>query len=285
VGRRSAYRLAGVVASALALGACGTVLHALDPIQLKVERSTTYYDVRGVTSDEIIEYLEQHSQTDPQGRRLVGSTASSIRLAWSALPQSASCYLQRLTIDQKLVVTLPRHEYADTLGAEARANWDALVTHIAEHEQRHVDIELDAARKMEREIRAMPAEPNCPGLKSAIDAVLSMNRAAAARAHRQFHAEEAARRQAARRPIETLVDSKRARLAIVDAEIWGVDRMLADLARRQPATQGQAKAVEADRAVALEKEDALARRAKLEEESKDLRATIDRLVEKLKFTW
>ena len=55
---RSVYRFVGVVASALALGACGTVLKALDPIQLKVERSTTYYDVRGVTSDEIIEYLD-----------------------------------------------------------------------------------------------------------------------------------------------------------------------------------------------------------------------------------
>jgi predicted secreted Zn-dependent protease len=230
------------------------------PIQLKIERSTTYYDVRGVTSDEIIEYLELHSLTDPQGRRIVGSTAGSIRLAWSALPQSTSCYLQRLTIDLKLVVTLPRHVYAETLGGEAWTNWDALVTHIAEHEQRHVDIELDAAQKMEREIRVMPTEANCPGLKSAIDAVSRMNRAAAARAHRQFHAEDAARRLAARRPIEALVDSKRERLAIVDAEIWGIDRLPAD-------------------------QDALARRAKLEEESKDLRAAIDRLAEQLKITW
>ena len=257
----------------------------LDPIQLKVERSTTYYDVRGVTSDEIIEYLEQHSMTDPQGWRLVGSTASSIHLAWTVLPQSTFCHLQRLTIDLKLVVTLPRHEYVDTLGGGARANWDALVTHIAEHEQRHVDIELDAARKMEREIRAMPAEPYCSGLKSAIDAVSRMNRAAAARAHRQFHVEDAARRQAARRPLQALIDSKRGRLAIVDGEIWGVDRMLADLARRRAATQSQAKTVDADRAFALEQEDAFARRAKLEEEAKDLRATIDRLAEKFKFTW
>lgn len=257
---RSACRLVGVVASALALGACGTALKALDPIQLKVERSTAYYDVRGVTSDEIIEYLEQHSLTGPQGQRAVGTTGGSVRLAWSALPQSASCYLQKLTIDLKLVVTLPRHAHADTLGGEARANWDALVTHIAEHEQRHVDIELDAARTMERDIRALPTEPNCPELKSAIEAVSRLNRAAAKRAHQQFHAEDAARRLAVRRPIEALVDSQRERLAIVDAEIWGIDRLPAD-------------------------QDALARRAKLEEESKDLRTTIDRLTEKLKFTW
>ena len=62
MGRRSAYRCVGVVASSLALGSCGTLLQALDPIQLKVERSTTYYDVRGVTSDEIIEYLEEESK-------------------------------------------------------------------------------------------------------------------------------------------------------------------------------------------------------------------------------
>jgi predicted secreted Zn-dependent protease len=173
---RSACGLVGVVASALALGACGTVLKALDPVQLKVERSTAYYEVRGVTSDEIIEYLEEHSLTGPQGQRAVGITGGSIRLAWSALPQSASCYLQRLTIDLKLLVTLPRHAYADTLGGEARANWDALVTHIAEHEQRHVDIELDAAKKMERDIRALPTEPDCSGLKSAIEAVSRMNR-------------------------------------------------------------------------------------------------------------
>jgi predicted secreted Zn-dependent protease len=257
---RSTCGLVGVVASALALGACGTVLKALDPVQLKVERSTTYYDVRGVTSDEIIEYLEQHSLTGPLGQRAVGTTGGSIRLAWSALPQSTSCYLQRLTIDLKLVVTLPRHAYADSLGGDARADWDALVTHIAEHEQRHVDIELDAAQRMERDIRALPTEPDCSGLKSAIEAVSKTNRAAAARAHRQFHAEDAARRLAARRPIEALVDSKRERLAIVDAEIWGIDRVPAD-------------------------QDTRARRAKLEEESKDLRATIDRLTEKLKFTW
>ena len=257
----------------------------LDPIQLKVERSTTYYDVRGVTSDEIIEYLEQHSMTDPQGRRLVGSTASSIHLAWTVLPQSTFCHLQRLTIDLKLVVTLPRHEYVDTLGGGARANWDALVTHIAEHEQRHVDIELDAARKMEREIRAMPAEPYCSGLKSAIDAVSRMNRAAAPRAHRQFHVEDAARRQAARRPIQALIDSKRGRLAIVDGEIWAsieCSPISRDGGRRHRARRKRLMPTGRSRS---SKRTRFARRAKLEEEAKDLRATIDRLAEKFKFTW
>jgi predicted secreted Zn-dependent protease len=142
-----------------------------DPVVLKVERSTKYYDVRAANSSEIFDYLAAHSETDARGRRMAGSTASSARLEWSALPGTASCYLQRLTILLNLVVTLPRHEHADGLQDEARANWDRLMKRIAEHEQRHVDIELEFAR--------------CSELRMALDAASTTIRAEAGRAHRR----------------------------------------------------------------------------------------------------
>ena len=176
--RRSPRLLFGVLAIALTLGACGTALQTLfDPVVLKVERSTKFYDVRGANATEIFEYLDTHSMTDAQGRRLAGSTASSWRLEWSALPGSTSCHLQRMTIVLNLVVTLPRHEYADGLQDEARANWDRLVMRIAEHEQRHVDIELESARKLERQIRAMPTVSSCSELRAALDAASTTHRA------------------------------------------------------------------------------------------------------------
>jgi len=318
--RRSPRLLFGVLAIALTLGACGTALQTLfDPVVLKVERSTKFYDVRGANATEIFEYLDTHSMTDAQGRRLAGSTASSWRLEWSALPGSTSCHLQRMTIVLNLVVTLPRHEYADGLQDEARANWDRLVMRIAEHEQRHVDIELESARKLERQIRAMPTVSSCSELSAALDAASTTHRADAQKGHRQFHIEDAARRQAERRPIQALIDTNRGKLAIVEAEIWGLDRILADLGRQRATTQSQLQAVETEikaagplrvscspsgagepaegvcrrraglaaaaAALAHEENDAAARKAKLQEESRELRARIDSLIEEYKFTW
>jgi predicted secreted Zn-dependent protease len=98
-------------------------------------------------------------------------------------------------------VTLPRHEFVNGLEGEARANWDRLVTHIADHEQRHVDIELQHARELEAQIRAMPTASNCSALQYEIDGASRALHAQARRAHLQFHIEDAARRQAERKPI------------------------------------------------------------------------------------
>jgi hypothetical protein len=76
--RRSPQLALGGLAIALALGGCGTARQTMfDPVALKVERSTEYYEVRGATSGEILEYLEIHSLTDAQGRRLAGSVFAS----------------------------------------------------------------------------------------------------------------------------------------------------------------------------------------------------------------
>jgi len=269
-----------VLTLALALGACGTALQSVfDPVQLKVERSTKYYDVLGANTTEIFDYLAAHSETDARGRRIAGSTASSARLEWSALPGTASCYLQTLTIRLNLVVTLPRHDDADGLPAEARANWDKLVKHITDHEQRHVDIELEFARKLQSQIRALPTAASCPELHVALDAASKTIRAEAARAHRQFHIEDAARREGERRPIRALIEADSAKLAIVESEIWGLDRILADIGRRRAALTN------ADEALDREESDAAARKAELQEESRELQERIESLLEKYRFTW
>jgi predicted secreted Zn-dependent protease len=269
-----------VLTLALALGACGTTFQTVfDPVVLKVERSTKYYDVRGASSTEIFDYLAEHSETDARGRRLAGSTASSTHLQWSALPGNTSCYLQRLTILLNLVVTLPRHEYPDGLRDEARANWDRLVKRIAEHEQRHVDIELEFARKLQSQIRALPTASNCSELSLAINALSTGIRAESGRAHRQFHIEDAARREAERRPIRALIDADRAELALVESEIWGLDRILADIGRRR------AGLASLDEALDREESAAAARKVRLQEDSRELQGRIDGLIEKYKFTW
>jgi predicted secreted Zn-dependent protease len=280
--RRAALRAPffSVLTLALALGACGTTLQTVfDPVVLKVERSTKYYDVRGANSTEIFDYLAAHSEMDARGRRLVGSTASSARLEWSALPGTTSCYLQRMIIRLNLVVTLPRHEHADGLQAEDRANWDRLVAHIAEHEQRHVDIELEFAGKLQSQIRVLPTASSCPELTTALNQVSKSVQAEAGRAHRRFHLEDATRREAERRPIQALIDADRAKLALVESEIWGLDRILADIGRRRDGL------VTVDQALDREESDAVERKAKLQEESRELQRSIDSLSEKYKFTW
>lgn len=194
------------------------------------------------------------------------------------MPANTSCYLQRMTIELNLVVTLPRHTHADTLKDEDRANWDRLVKHITEHEQRHVDIELEFARKLQSQIRAMPTASSCSELRTVLDAASKSIRAEAGRAHRQFHRDEATRQEAERRPIRALIDADRAKLAILESEIWGLDRILADIGRRRagPVT---------DAALDREESDAAERKARLQEESRELQRSIESLVQKYNFTW
>jgi hypothetical protein len=154
-----------------------------------------------------------------------------------------------------------------------------LVTHIAAHEQRHVDIELDAARKLERQIRALPWTSDCTDLRYALDVASRTHRAEAQRAHRQFHVEDAARRTAAQRALEAVIDAKRQRLIAVESEIVGLDRLLSDPGARPattPPTPTEGR---------FDIDAAVARRAHLTEKSRTLQSMIERLVERYKFTW
>src|SRR4030095_10123053 len=211
-----------LLALALTFGGCGTaLLNLIDPVNLKVHRSTEYYDVRGATSGEILEYLETHSLADAQGRRLAGTTASSWRLEWSTLPQSASCYFQKIILGLNLVLALPAPQ---------------------------------------------------------------IHRQKADKVHRQFHVEDAARRQAERTSIQAQIDANRGRLAVVESEIWGLDRTLSDLGHQLATAQDQGGAVEM-KALAVERRKAVSRKATLEQESAQLKSLINRLTEKYKFTW
>ena len=117
-----------------------------------------------------------------------------------------------------------------------------------------------------------PAQPRC-----ALDAASTTIRAEAGRAHRQFHIEDAARREAERRPTRTLIEADGAKLAIVESDM-GLDRILAGIAHRR------AGLVPADEALNREESDAAARKVKLQGESKELPGRMDSLVEKYKVT-
>src|SRR3989442_9971211 len=55
---------------------------------------------------------------------------------------------------------LPRHETADDLPADLRDRWERFVARVAAHEQRHVDIYLEGAKRSEEHTSELQSRPH-----------------------------------------------------------------------------------------------------------------------------
>ena len=135
-------------------------------------------------------------------------------------------------IEKRGLVTLPQHDHLNDLPQDIRTNWQRFAARVAAHEQRHVDIYLEGAKTMKARMEAILRKlSSCSELEKEIHSLSVSQQEKTGRAQDQFHAEDEAKIQNDRKPLEDLIDLNRARLVVIESEIRGLDQTLNEIGR------------------------------------------------------
>jgi len=235
--------------SSLIMSGCASMLPPPPKpiVTLTTAHATTYYSVRGTTTSKIFEEIDAQGLRDQDGERAAGLASAKSAMAWTARATGALCTPQSVTITLDLVVTLPRHERLNDLSNGLRQRWEHLAAAIAAHEQRHVDIFMDGANAVKSRIEAVLKKwASCADVETSLRSLWTSQEVETEKAQRGFDVADSARLDLDRKPLQAAIDTARAKLAALTAEIRQLDAALDDLVRRAAAVRENIDAVNVD---------------------------------------
>lgn len=245
--RRPAWAIP--IVGLLVLAGCATVVPApqRERVVLKTTSATRYYLLRGTSTTAIFDEIDKNGLFDSNGRRAVGLTSAEWNMDWKGVEaRPGLCGQDSMTITLNLVVSLPEHKRSSELPQHIRASWQQFAAGVAAHEQRHVDIYLNGARRMKSRMETILTKPaSCSKLGDAIRALWVSQQADIEKAQNQFHAEEDTKSHDHRKPLQSQIDVNQKRLSVLDSDIRGLDQSLETLKRRSDATLAELDAIKA----------------------------------------
>lgn len=214
--------------------------------------STKYYSVDGATTDEIFASIAANGPLDDKGERASGLTGSELDLV-SNDDGASSCDTESVTITVEIVVTLPKVDHPEALPEHLLARWEKFSTEVAAHEQRHVDIFLDGANKIQQGVDAILSDPaRCTSLASELRSRTELRsfwesqQRLTDQEQDQFHEAEEARLAAARAALQAQIDSNEARLADLGSQTEASEANISSLESQASALESELKSLEAE---------------------------------------
>lgn len=217
-------------------------------VSLKTSSSTRYYPVRGTTTLAIFDDIDRNGLFDSKAHRAVGLTSADWNMDWQGREtRPGLCGTTSVSITLNLVMTLPQHKRLSELPPDVTASWGRFAAGVAAHEQRHVDIYLDGARRVRTLMETILARPaSCAELGSKIRSLWASQQADIERAQDQFHIADDARRRDDRKPLQAQIDINQGRLSALSSEMKALDQNLAVLKRRHDTTQAEFNTIQAE---------------------------------------
>ena len=217
-------------------------------ITVETTVETEYYTVLGSSTQEILSYIKEHGPIDGTGARASGLTRAEWSLEWSRTSNESSCRIRTMTILMDLVIVLPDLDIT-ALATGLHESWATYAENIAIHEQRHVDIYVVGAQTLKDRMEGLTAQPNCSLLEAQVTGVWEEQRAQTNAEQDQFHAQEDARIESARRPFRDQIDLNNARLAdllyAIDALDAQIDTLDDQIETAAPQVEGLSLALKA----------------------------------------
>jgi predicted secreted Zn-dependent protease len=204
-------------------------LDGSDLIELQTTLDTTYYDVDGLSTEAIFNYIERNGPTDGEGKRGSGLTSVVWGYEWQGGPSGSECAISSMTIKAEMVVTLPRHIREAQLPANIRDNWESYAEGVKVHEQTHVDIYEDGALELQEAMNEIGAKKTCDLLEAEIKRVWTEEQSEINARQAAFHNEEYTRLARQRGPLSEKIDDNRAEIASLQRQIDNLGRELRDL--------------------------------------------------------
>lgn len=213
---------------------------------LETSSSTQYYAIRGMTRDAIFDDIEKNGLFDMNAGRAVGLTAAEWSIDWKAVERHPALCSLSMTITLNLVVTLPRHDQLSDLSQDVTTKWQRFAARVAGHEQRHVDIYLDGAKRMKTRMEAILTKTSsCSELETMIRSISASQKADTEKAQNEFHAEDEAKIQGDQKSLQVQIDINQTRLTSINSEIRDLDQTLDGFERHRDRARAEIAAVEA----------------------------------------
>lgn len=125
-------------------------------------KTYSYFSIGGSTLDEIENQLSRHGpQVKGTGHRHPGATrmAFTTRLGYAEKP--GSCRIVSAVVTVKVKVILPKWRRPRKADPEVRLFWNTLSSDIKRHEESHVVIAKNHARKLEDALKASGRQQDC----------------------------------------------------------------------------------------------------------------------------
>jgi predicted secreted Zn-dependent protease len=198
-------------------------------IKLETSQVTAYYDVQGLTTEDIFRYIERNGPTLEDGTRGSGITSVVWAYDWTGTESDGGCQIDSMVIRADIAVLLPRHASEMVLEPGLRENWKDYEAGVAVHEQRHVDIYLDGADDIKVVMSEIGRQRDCQVLTSRVETVWSDEQARINDLQQQFHEDEDLRLAARRKPLEAQIQANRAKLSSMQSDISALERKISGL--------------------------------------------------------
>jgi chromosome segregation ATPase len=128
-----------------------------------------------------------------------------------------------MTIHIELQVVLPALDASSRPPANVLASWAEFVSGVAAHEQRHVDIYMRGAEQVRDRMQALAPAAGCAALETQVNGIWDRQQRATDQEQERFHSDERLRIESLRAPLRTQIESGRARLDGLTAEISAID--------------------------------------------------------------
>ncbi|ESY61366.1 MAG: DUF922 domain-containing protein [Mesorhizobium sp.] len=130
-------------------------------------KTYSYFSIGGSTLDDIETQLSKRGpQVKSTGSRHPGATQMAFTTRISYARQAGSCRIADAAVTVKVKVILPEWRRPRKADADVKLFWDTLSADIKRHEERHVEIAKNHARKLEEALKATYPRKDCDTAKA-----------------------------------------------------------------------------------------------------------------------
>jgi predicted secreted Zn-dependent protease len=130
-----------------------------------IARTYSYFTIRGNTLQQIENELSKKGpEVDATGEHHPGATTMEFR-SKITFEEGKYCRIRHADVVVKAHIKLPR--WRDNRGAsqETTLIWETLASDIKRHEESHVIIAKNYARKIEKALESLSAQPDCDAMR------------------------------------------------------------------------------------------------------------------------
>lgn len=180
--------------------------------EVKITVKTEYYTVRGRSIDALDKSLYRNAPLLNGTDRALGQARLRFDSDIRARESDRGCAVDDPQVTLEVVMILPRWADEKRANSELRSLWSGFAGFVRQHEERHVEIAMNHAKKLQRVFTNVPMAPNCKMLRARLQSGANRILAQHAKAQERFDAREQARMQRAAR----VVASRRPRASSAD---------------------------------------------------------------------
>jgi predicted secreted Zn-dependent protease len=127
-----------------------------------VSKSYSYFSVRGTTLEQLDDELQRRGpRVKTTGQRHPGATQMQFRTRLGYAEKNGRCRVTEAKVTVEAKVILPRWRQRARADHDTRLVWDALSSDIKRHENHHVEIARDYARRIERKLLRLGRHRDC----------------------------------------------------------------------------------------------------------------------------